>query len=94
MAVDTTKSANFDDNGLTLTDRITGVDVLWVGAGTATPTFTAPENGRYYKTDGTVYRQVDGPTGTNWVVQGDRNIDGGFANSVYLPDQCFDGGGA
>ena len=25
---------------------------------------------------------------------GDNNIDGGFANSVYLPDQCFDGGGA
>lgn len=25
---------------------------------------------------------------------GDNNIDGGFANSTYLPDQCFDGGGA
>lgn len=25
---------------------------------------------------------------------GDNNIDGGFANAVYLPDQCFDGGGA
>lgn len=24
----------------------------------------------------------------------DNRIDGGFANSVYLPDQCFDGGGA
>lgn len=24
----------------------------------------------------------------------DNNVDGGFANSVYLPDQCFDGGGA
>jgi hypothetical protein len=24
----------------------------------------------------------------------DSNLDGGFANSVYTPEQCFDGGGA
>ncbi len=24
----------------------------------------------------------------------DQCLDGGFANSVFLPEQCFDGGGA
>ena len=31
-------------------------------------------------------------TGTG--VSVDQNLDGGFANSVYTPEQCFDGGGA
>lgn len=30
----------------------------------------------------------------NFISQKDRNLDGGFANAVYTPEQCFDGGDA
>lgn len=62
--------------------------------GNACPTPTIYLDGNYNVWTNT------GPGPNDWIQLGsasgssDNCLDGGFANSVYTPEQCFDGGGA
>ena len=98
MAIDSDSAYLVDQDGVGVTkDGSDDIAVLFQG-GDSVPVHSAPLNTYYYRTNKEVYIQVDSPSGSNWELQVsatvDNNIDGGFANSVYLPDQCFDGGGA
>lgn len=48
------------------------------------------------RSNGNLYTKItDTSSAVDWFLNiADNNIDGGFANSVYLPAQAFDGGGA
>lgn len=77
-------------------------DGVWIGGGLLNPLVNPPPNNPpmgsiYLSTSNVIYKKF-GPNQPDWEVftasAGDNNIDGGFANSTYLPDQCFEGGGA
>jgi hypothetical protein len=58
----------------------------------------SPTHGQQYtNTLGTTW-EYDSPTGS-WrivfeTIDGDHNVDGGWANATYLPTQVIDGGSA
>jgi len=81
--------ASTDDDGAPLFYLVGGSGSP-LGIASAIPTL-------YIRDDNTLWRNT-GAGINDWIevggVAGDSNIDGGFSLSTYLPDQCFDGGGA
>ena len=94
MAINPEFSFDVDENGISLKDN-DGIVILYVTGGVGSPVGTqAPVPTIYVDENATLWRKF-GPLATDWTeVESDRNLDGGFANSVFKPSECFDGGDA
>ena len=97
MSIDINKAFEVSGNGLAITDSNDNV-LLYLTSGTGSPVGQqAPVPTLYVDETGSIWKKI-GATVNDWeeiqTAAGDNNIDGGFSLSTYLPDQCFDGGGA
>ena len=94
MAINPEFSFDVDENGISLKDN-DGNIVLYVTGGVGSPVGTqAPVPTIYVDENANLWRKF-GALATEWTeVESDSNIDGGFANSVFKPSECFDGGDA
>ena len=69
MAIDTTSADLSDQDGLAVTKDGSDELAVWFGGGDSAPTFAAPQNAYYHRTNGQVYRQEDPGQASNWVLQ-------------------------
>ena len=67
MATDTDKAFEIDEDGLQIVDDDGGA-IIWIGGGTAVPTFDAPIGSIYFRTDGSGEKYIqEGPGLNAWV---------------------------
>lgn len=85
------------ENGIKITDDQGGdVGPVLTGGVDSPIGLDLPEGSLYLRTNGETWRK-SGAGINDWSTLSfgqDENIDGGFANAVYLPSQNYDGGGA
>ena len=95
MAINVEEAFTVEEFGIVFSNSNDDV-ALYITAGTGSPVGTqAPVPTLYVQSTGEIWRKTD--TGVNdWEVLKviDFNLDGGFANSVYTPSECIDGGDA
>jgi len=64
MAIDPLRSLDLGEHGQFVSDPATGVETFWEGAGVSVPAFALPCPGRYSRTNGEVYFNADGLSGS------------------------------
>lgn len=90
MAIDRDRALDAE-NGIILDEESGGIHI---SSGVSVPTHSGLAGDKYFKTDDqtTYVLEVDG---VDWRrVESNGNLEGGYSDTIYLPDQCYDGGDA
>lgn len=93
MGINIEEAAGFETFGWKAVDD-DGNTVFYFTFGSGSPVGqAAPISTRYHRTDASEMWIKFGAGNNDWEkFTSDRNLDGGFAGSVFKPSECFDGG--